>query len=61
MSVGLQVKCPLFLPDFNQTWILLTDIWKFSHENPSNGSQVVVCKQTDMIKLIVAFCNFVKM
>jgi len=28
------------------------------HENPSSGSQVVACVQTDMTKLIVAFRNF---
>ena len=32
---------------------------KFSLENPSNVSQVVVCEQTDTRELIVAFCNFV--
>jgi len=60
MPLGLQVKYPLCLPDFNQTWIFLTDIWKFSLENPSIGTQVV-CKQTDMRKLMVAFWNFVNM
>ena len=29
------------------------------HENPSSGSRVVPCGQTDMTKLIVAFRNFV--
>ena len=28
------------------------------HENPSSGSRVVPCGQTDMTKLIVAFRNF---
>ena len=27
-------------------------------ENPSNGSRVIACGQTDMTKLIVADCNF---
>jgi hypothetical protein len=27
------------------------------HENPSTGSQVVPCGQTDRTKLIVAVCN----
>jgi len=25
MYIGLDVKYPLFLPDFNETWILWTD------------------------------------
>jgi len=29
-------------------------------ENPSSGSRVVACGQTDMTKLIVAFRNFVE-
>ena len=29
------------------------------HDNPSSGSQVVTCRQTDMMKLTVTFCNFV--
>jgi len=33
-----------------------TDI-KF-HENPSGGSRVVACGQTDMLELTVAFRNF---
>jgi hypothetical protein len=28
------------------------------HENPSGGSRVVPCGQTDITKLIVAFRNF---
>jgi hypothetical protein len=28
------------------------------HENPSIGSRVVPCGQTDMTKLVVAFRNF---
>jgi hypothetical protein len=28
------------------------------HENPSSGSRVVPCRQTDMTKLIVVFRNF---
>jgi hypothetical protein len=30
------------------------------HENPSSGIKGVPCGQTDMTKLIVAFCNFSK-
>jgi len=29
------------------------------HENPSSGSRVVACGQTDMTKLIVTFRDFV--
>jgi len=31
------------------------------HENPSSGTQVVPCGQTDMTKLIVAFHSFTNM
>jgi hypothetical protein len=31
------------------------------HRNPSSGSRIVACGQTDMTKLIVAFRNFTKM
>jgi len=31
------------------------------HENPLRGSQVVPCTQTHMMKVIVAFRNFVNM
>jgi hypothetical protein len=64
MSKRLNVKYPLFW------WILM----KFEfyrqifekvsninfHQNPSSGSRVVPCGQTDMAKLIVAFRNFAK-
>ena len=30
------------------------------HQNPSSGSRVVSCGQTDMTKLVVAFRNFAK-
>ena len=43
MHIGLQMKYPLFLLDFN--------------ENPCSDSRFVVCGQTDM-KLIVVFRNF---
>jgi hypothetical protein len=57
---------PLFLPDFSETWIFLTQIFQKSsnikfHENPSNGSRVVPCGRVDgctgMTKLTVIFCN----
>jgi len=44
MYIGLQTNYPLFLSDFNETWIL--SIFSENpniqfHENPSAGSQVV--------------------
>ena len=51
MYIGFHGKYPLFLSDFNETWIFLTDFWKYSnikpHENPSSGSRVVPCAQMD--------------
>jgi len=46
MFISLHVKYPVFLSDFNETWIFSTDLKKkFSnikyHVNASNGSQVV--------------------
>ena len=66
MSSGLHVKYPLFLSDFNETWIFLTDFEKYTnikfHGNPSSGSRVISCaqidKRTDMTKLTVTFHNF---
>jgi hypothetical protein len=63
MSKRLQVKYPLFMSDFNETWTFSTDFRQKAQiqsfiKNPSNGSRVVPCGQTDMTKLIVAFRNF---
>ena len=65
--IGLHVKCPLFLSDFNETWTFWTDFRKTLnikfHENPFSGSRVVAYGQTDgrrdrIRNLIVAFLNF---
>jgi hypothetical protein len=65
--IGLHVKCPLLLSDFNETNFLDRVSKKYStikfDENPSSGSQVISMRtdgETDMKKLIVAFCNFAK-
>ena len=61
MCIGLHVKYPLFLSDFNENWIFLTDFekmlkhqisWKSVQWEPSSR------EQTDMTKLKVAFRNF---
>jgi len=66
MSIGLHVKYPLFLSDFNETLNFSTDSEKkypniTVHENPSSRSRVVPCGQryrrTDMKKLTVDFSN----
>jgi hypothetical protein len=62
MYIGLHVMYPMFLTNFNETWILSLDFrerLKF-HENPPRGSRGVPCGWTDMKKLIVAFRNFAK-
>ena len=50
MCIGLRVKYPLFVSEFN--------------ENPSFGSRIVPCgqtdKATDITKLLVVFRNFAK-
>jgi len=64
MYIGLHVKYPLLLPDFNETWIFSTNfrkILKF-HENTSFGSRVVpggrMDRRADTTKLRVVFRNF---
>ena len=64
MSVGLHVKYPLLLSDFNETWISHTDFrkilkyqisWKSVKWEPSCSMRTD--RQTEMTKLIVAFRN----
>ena len=68
MCIGLVVKCPLYLLDFNETWILALSremCEKFSkikvHENPFSKSPVVPCGRTQghtYMQLTVAFRIF---
>ena len=63
MYIGLRVKYPLFLSDFNETLNFPRQILeKYSsikfRENPSSGSRVHADGRTDMTNLIVAFRNF---
>ena len=66
MYIGLRVKYPLFLSDFNKNRIFSIDFRKINftfNENPASGNGLVPCErrdgQTDMTKLIVAYRNFV--
>jgi hypothetical protein len=57
--ICLQVRYPLFLSNFNETWIF-SNYWNVEfHENTPSGSWVVPCRQTDIMNLIVAPGNFV--
>ena len=60
INISLQLKYPLFMSDFNETGIFLTDFRKTKvHDNPSSGSWAAPCGQTsDMTKLTVTFRNF---
>jgi hypothetical protein len=71
MYIGLHVKYPLFLSDFNETWTSASDfqniyIYIYIYlnikflENPSSGSRLVPYGQTDMAKVTVAFRNLAK-
>jgi hypothetical protein len=56
MCIGLHVKNPLFMSDFNETRIFPAISEKYANikflENPSNGSRVVPCGRTDTTQLI---------
>ena len=69
MYISLDVKYLLFLPYFNKICFFFGEIFEIYlhikfHENPSRGSRVFACGQTDrqtyMKKLIVAFLIFAK-
>jgi hypothetical protein len=63
---GLHIKCPLFLSDFNETWIFSTDFRK--NTQISNFIKILLVgaelfhadRRTGMTKLIVALRNFAK-
>jgi len=64
MYIGLHVKYPLFLSDFNATWIFATDILKktqisnFMKIRPVETELFHADGRTDMTELLVTFRNF---
>jgi len=62
MYIGLHVKCPMFLSDFNETWTLIfgksTQISNFMKIYPGEAELFRADRRTDMTKMIVAFRNF---
>ena len=64
MHIGLHVKYPLPLSDFNESWISSTDNREKksnikTRENPYGGGRRTD-GQNDLTKIIVAFRNFEK-
>ena len=65
MSSGLHVKYPLFLPDFNEALNVFDRILKntqmsdFMNIHAMGTELFHVNGWANMMKLIVAFCNFV--
>jgi len=68
MSTCLHVRYPLFLTDFNESWIFMADIRKKNpnmkfHQNSSSGSRVVPRERADRhyeSLMWVTFSNFAK-
>jgi len=71
MYIGFHIKCPLFLSDFNGTWIFWAEFrktlkykfsWKSVQWDPSCSMRAGGRRgrQAGMTKLIVAFRNFLK-
>jgi len=52
MNAGLHVKCPIFLSEFNETWIFSRENFEIYsnikfNENPPSKSRIVPCGQKD--------------
>ena len=47
--LGLHVRCPIFLPDFNQIWVFSTDSYTFfsQYQIPRKSVRRERCRQTD--------------
>jgi len=67
MCIGRHVKCPLFLSDFNETWIFSIHFrkipkyqisWKSVQWEPSFSTRTD--ERTDITELIFVFRNFAK-
>ena len=48
MYIGLRVKYPLFLSDFNESWIFEKYSNMKFHENLPSGSRISACGRTDV-------------
>ena len=65
MFTGIHVRHPIFLPDFNETWVVSTDLRKILKYKISRKSvqwvpsfSMLTDGHTALWKLIVAFRNF---